>query len=136
MKSKFYLLLFIALFGINKLNAQSNWVTFTKATPEEPTVTLQQSNISAVIFNVETSGMFAEDISKNGAVYQRLKLPKQTQTIVEGEPELPIIRQMIAIPECNDVNISINTNTPTVFDNYTVYPSTSEVCLTNKKQRC
>lgn len=66
MKRKFLLVLFFTLIGLCNTNAQENWVTFTKATPEEPTVTLQQSNTSAVVFNVQTPGMFATQIANGG----------------------------------------------------------------------
>ncbi len=66
MKRKFLLVLFIAIAGLCNTIAQENWVTFTKTTPEEPTVTLQQSNTSAVVFNVQTPGMYATEAINGG----------------------------------------------------------------------
>ncbi len=66
MKRKILLVLFIAIAGVCNTIAQENWVTFTKATPEEPTVTLQQSNTTAVIFNVQTPGMHVTEITNEG----------------------------------------------------------------------
>ena len=66
MKRKILLVLFIAIAGVCNTMAQENWVTFTKATPEEPTVTLQQSNTTAVVFNVETPGMYATEVTNGG----------------------------------------------------------------------
>jgi hypothetical protein len=119
MRKRFYLFLFVALLSINKLHAQSNWVTFTKATPEAPEITLLQSNTSAVIFRAQTSGMFSEDINENGTMYQRINLPKQSAKNNEGLPEIPIIRKLIAIPECSDITLTVNTNSPLgIVSNY------------------
>lgn len=123
MKTKIYIFLFIAFTGINGLNAQNQWISFTKETPEEPTVTLQQSNTSAVIFNVQTPGMYSEDITVDENLYQRLQLPGQRRTRAEGEPEMPFIRQLIAVPECEDITITVQTNSPMFFENYMVYPA-------------
>lgn len=123
MKNKILLILFITITGICNSNAQENWVTFNKTTPEEPTVTLIQSNTSAVVFNVQTPGMYSAEITTGGGVYQRLRLPGQINTTTEGYPEIPAIRQLIAIPQCDEVNITLQTNSPVYFTNYTVYPA-------------
>jgi hypothetical protein len=94
MKLKSIFVLFIIFSALNNIDAQSNWVTFTKATPEEPTVTLLQSNTSAVIFKTETPGMFVEDINNDGIVYKRLQIPKQFTSDKEGYPELPVIKKI------------------------------------------
>ncbi len=62
MKRKILLVLFIAITALCNTNAQENWVTFTKATPEEPTVELQQSNTAAVVFSVQTPGMYSKEV--------------------------------------------------------------------------
>jgi hypothetical protein len=66
MKRKILLVLFFAITGICNSNAQESWVTFTKATPEEPTVTLMQSNISSIIFSVQTPGMYTTEFTTGG----------------------------------------------------------------------
>lgn len=123
MKRKILLVLFMAIAGVCNTIAQENWVTFTKASPEEPTVTLQQSNTTAVVFNVETPGMYVTEVTNGGGEYQRIRLPKQIRTTNEGHPEIPVIRQLIAIPECDEVNNTFQTNSPVYFEDYTVYPS-------------
>ncbi len=72
MKRKILLVLFIAVTGLCNTIAQENWVSFTKATPEEPTVALQQSNTSAVVFNVQTPGMYATEITNGGVIISDL----------------------------------------------------------------
>jgi len=123
MKQKNMIVLFAILFVFNITNAQSNWVTFTKAIPEEPTITLLKSDTTAVIFRSETPGMYSEEINENSTVYQRLEFPDQIRTSIAGEPELPVIKQLIAVPDCDEISLSIQTNAPMTFDNYTVYPA-------------
>jgi len=36
---------------------------------------------------------------------------------------LPFIRQLIAIPECDDVSLSVNITGQTSFSNYNIYPA-------------
>nr|NQU93658.1 hypothetical protein [Bacteroidota bacterium] len=41
-----------------------------------------------------------------------------------GNPELPYIRQLIAIPECDDIILNANITGQTDFDDYNIYPAT------------
>ncbi len=68
MKRKILLVLFFAITGIYNSNAQESWVAFSKATPEEPTVTLIQSNTSSVLFSVQTPGMYSTEITTGGVL--------------------------------------------------------------------
>ena len=62
MKTIISLLLLLTLISLSSADAQNSWVAFTKDTPEEPTVTLLQSNTSSVVFSIQTPGMYANEI--------------------------------------------------------------------------
>jgi len=105
------------------MNFAQDWVTFTKSNPEPPIINLIQSNNQQVGFNVEVCGMFKNDLTEEGEPFQRIEIPGAGKTMETGSPELPYIRQLIAIPECDDVNISVNISSQTNFNNYNIYPA-------------
>lgn len=123
MKKSIILILLATLWGFSTVSAQKQWVSFTKTTPEEPTITLQQSSTSAVVYNVQTPGMYSTTVNSGGGVYQRISLPGQTQISRTGSPEIPAIKQLVAIPEGADIFLSIQTNTPVYHNNYMVFPA-------------
>ncbi|MCD6111845.1 MAG: hypothetical protein J7J86_01105 [Bacteroidales bacterium] len=100
-----------------------NWVTFTKSTPEEPVINLTQSNNQEVSFTVEICGMYKNNITFENEAFQRIDIPNEAKTKQIGNPELPYIRQLIAIPECDNVVLNVNITGQTDFNNYNIYPA-------------
>jgi len=99
------------------------WVTFTKSTPEAPVINLIGSGNQQVVLTVEVCGMFKQVLTEQGETFQRIEIPGAGKSMEPGKPELPYIRQLIAIPECNDVILTVNITGQTSFSNYNVYPS-------------
>jgi hypothetical protein len=75
-----------------------------------------------VSFSVEVYGMYSENITEQGTTYQRINIPGSGKTVITGEPEMPIIRQLIAIPECDDVTLTIAVMGQMSMNNYYIYP--------------
>ena len=123
MNTKINLLTALLVFILKTGFSQGDWVSFTKTNPEEPIISLVQSNTQSVEFSVEIPGMFSLDKSVEGTTYQRISLMEQSVIQSIGEPELPVIRQLIAIPECTNVDLTISSQTPISFNNYMVYPA-------------
>ncbi len=99
-----------------------DWVSFTKTTPEVPNVSLTASDNQAVSFTVEVCGMYKQVITEGSETFQRVSIPSSGTLTISGEPELPVIRQLVAIPECSDVILSVNITGQTTFSNYNIYP--------------
>ena len=109
------------LFG-SILPAQ-DWVMFTQSTPQSPIIDLIQSDNQQVEFTVEVCGMFKTDLTEEGESFQRIEIPGAGKTDETGEPELPYIRQLIAIPECEGVVLTVNIIGHTDFNDYNIFPA-------------
>lgn len=94
-----------------------DWVSFTKSTPESPIFNLTRSDNQQVKFTLEVCGMFKNDLSAQGESFKRVEIPGSRKLMEAGEPELPVIRQLIAIPECTDVTLTVNITGQTAFTN-------------------
>lgn len=117
------ILLLVLCFFIVTIVYTQEWVTFTKTTPEQPIIELIASGNQQVEFDVEVCGMYKTDIAEEGEPFQRIEVPGAGKTSETGSPELPYIRQLIAIPECEDVVLTVNITGQTDFSNYNVYPA-------------
>ena len=100
-----------------------DWVIFTQSNPEAPIINLTQSDNTQVEFTVEVCGMYKNDITEESENFQRIDIPGAGKTKLTGEPELPYIRQLIAIPECDSVVLTVNITGQTDFSNYNIYPA-------------
>ena len=67
--------------------------------------------------------MYKTDIPENGTNYQRISIPGNMVSNDAGEPELPIVRKLIAIPECDNVSLTANVTSQNTYSNYLIYPS-------------
>lgn len=121
MRKSILLLALCCLFG--SIGYTQQWVTFTKSTPEPPIINLIESNNQQVEFNVEVCGMYKNDITEEGEPFQRIEIPNAGKTSETGSPELTYIRQLIAIPECDDIILTVNITCQTDFSNYNIYPA-------------
>ena len=99
------------------------WINFTKTQPEAPIINIVQSNNQYVEFNVEVCGMYKNNLNADGEDFIRIEIPGAGRSLETGEPELPYIRQLIAIPECDDVIFNVSVTGQTDFDNFNIYPA-------------
>lgn len=105
------------------VSSQNIWVPFTSPTPQPASITLVESDNISVEFNAEIFGMYQLDTTVLSTDFQRISTPSGSVTIMVGHPEIPIIRQLIAIPHCDDVTLTVNVTETTSFSNYFVYPA-------------
>jgi hypothetical protein len=123
MKNKISIVVLLCLAG--KMIMAQEWVTFTKSTPESPIIILIQSNNQQVEFTAEVCGIFKQNLVQQSEIFQRIEIPGAGKSMETGEPELPYIRQLIAIPECDDVLLSVNITGQLYLNNYNIYPAPS-----------
>lgn len=87
-----------------------------------PSVALQLSNSSAVSFSLQVKGMLVTEKIVDKTIYNRLSIPDGENIKEGGSPELPLITTLIAIPDCDDVILSITPSGRREFSNYNVSP--------------
>lgn len=115
----FYLTFIITL----QTFAQSKWVPFLQPTYTKPVTNLTASNNGNVSFNVQINGMQTSDQKVVTTVYQSLSIPDGELMIKEGSPQIPMMTKLIAIPDCDNVSISVTPSNQLNFANYNVLPA-------------
>jgi len=102
---------FYILFMVNIMTTQlfsQNWVPFLNQENSPPTISLLQSNNSKVNSKVITNGMFVTEKLYKGISYHRIRIPDCENIVDQGLPEMPIVSQLIAIPDCERINLEID----------------------------
>ncbi|MBM3405184.1 MAG: hypothetical protein FJY10_09890 [Bacteroidetes bacterium] len=102
---------------------QGTWLGFTQPDPRDVSVTLHSSSSTSVTFTVEIPGMYVYDTIVSGSTYKRLSLPGGTRTAEPGYPEIPYYSKLVAIPECQDINLLVTPSQTTSYSNFLVYPA-------------
>ena len=96
-------------FGSTSLWAGSNpkWIRFTPGTETIPQIDVLESNFEQVIFDVQIFGMWSEEVTTKGGIFDQLSIPECGVTNVIGEPNLPVIRKMVQIPYGAEVSVEM-----------------------------
>jgi tetratricopeptide (TPR) repeat protein len=108
----------------------ASWVAF-RSGDDQLHINLTQSNNSGVCFTVSLNGMDCEQVNHNGVTYDRISVPETSGYGIMGSPAIPRISKLIAIPECQDVVLTVSSNTPAVMNNYNLYPNPQFVINTD-----
>jgi len=103
--------------------ANAEWVTFSSDTPGSPTVEVLSSNSSSTVVRIVIPGMNTKEKIVDGTTYKELRFPDRGTMLDIGEPELPAVREFIAIPATSDVTVSIIDSSEVIgLSDYKVYP--------------
>ena len=102
--------------------AQKSWIGFTSDSPQQPRVKIEDQNTDRVILDISISGMYVTDITAEGKSFKRLELVEDNTTQEIGKPELPMLNQVIGIPDNKMVKVTVLSKQTTLLDNFIIYP--------------
>lgn len=103
--------------------SQETWLPFLEQTKTAPTVNVSSSNNNTVSFSVQINGMSVSQKIVDSTTYQSITIPGEGLTRIAGSPEVPVITKLVAIPDCDNVTISISPSGQLEFSNYYVIPA-------------
>jgi hypothetical protein len=103
------LLVFCFSFSSTPLRAESTpqWIGFVTGSDKIPQLNVLESNFQQVVFDIRVSGIWSEEMTTKGGVFNRLEIPECGITNVIGEPNLPVLRKMVQIPFGADVSVEV-----------------------------
>jgi hypothetical protein len=95
--------------GATLLQADSNqeWIELTPGMDKTARISVLESDFQQVVLEVEIPGIWSEEVSTKGGVFNRLSIPDYGVTNVVGEPNLPVIRKMVQIPYGAEVSVEV-----------------------------
>jgi len=100
---------FLLALGSSNLQAESepSWIQLSPGEAKVPDISLTESNFNQVVFEVNISGMWSEEVGTKGGVFNQLIIPECGITSVIGEPRLPMISKMVQIPYGAEVEVEV-----------------------------
>jgi len=108
------------------------WVSFFGSSPgEEPILNVIESSSERIVIDVTLQGFWITDIMIDLDTYQEITIPGYSTTMDIGEPAIPIIRFLIAIPEHCDIDTTYTINDQIKLEDYSITvfeePSTDNI---------
>lgn len=100
------------------------WVQIDESLPglEPPNYEISASALSSISLSVATGGFEVKARYHSGDKFQRLSLLGESFTSEVGKPELPVVRVMLAIPDCESYSLQVELGDSTDYSGATVWP--------------
>jgi len=118
---KFTILLTL-LVAFSAVFAQKSWVSFTSEQPEQAAISILQSDRAGLTFEVTVPGMFSEELTENEMTFQRISLIDGMTNKNIGRPELPMLNEIIGLPDNMVISYTISEIETTKLTGYNIYP--------------
>jgi len=97
------------------------WVSFYGSDPgEEPILNVLESSSGRTVIDVILPGFWITDIEIDEDIYQKITIPGHSTTMDIGEPAIPVIRSLIAIPENCDIDTTYTINDQITLEDYSI----------------
>ncbi len=117
-----FTILLTLVVAFSSVFAQKSWVSFTSEQPEQTAITILQSDRAGMTFEVTVPGMFSEELTENEMNFQRISLIDGMTNKNVGRPELPMLHELIGIPDNMVVSYTISEIETTKLTGYNIYP--------------
>jgi len=108
----------VAILFINTIFSQ-DWVEFTASETTVPSYDLSKSLDTIVEFVLLVPGMFSTAIDS----FNRVQIKEHLKLDSVGYPEIPVVSYLVAIPECDSVNLEITLLDSIKIDDIFIYPA-------------
>jgi len=122
---KFITVIFMFILGLIQVNAE--WLDFEKGLGETVEFKEVFKNSEILDYSIIIPGVSMEDKCENGN-FKIFKLPGYNFIDKEeGLPKVPVISELIAIPNCENVTIEVTPLSHIEYNGYVIYPQEKNV---------
>ena len=100
------------------------WIPFEEnAKPSIPQTGMKEETTSSLMLNLDIPGMFVNAVKESGITYHRLTIPGRARKDDIGEPEVPVLGQILEVPFGVNFDLEIYKSKSITLRNYNVYPA-------------
>jgi hypothetical protein len=111
---------FVIVLAFFPVTMQAEWIPILKNTgaPSQPEVSLISDHADGTVIRIELSGFELQEFISNGRTFQSIDLLTDIFTTSPGNPEIPFVAKVLAIPDMAGVSLEIaETGEQLIFEN-------------------
>lgn len=91
--------------------------------PSPPSVEFPTADVGSVRLVARFPGFQSEPVHWDNVTYDKLSMPSLPTLAIAGRPEIPVLRAMIAVPDCYEYRLDIITSDPITVGGARVAPA-------------
>jgi len=126
MTHRFIFAVLLGLFALSPVSAEWISVGNLRSYEEAPLLDVPFSDPSHTRVELAVPGISVETITRREGTFHKISMPETGFTTEIGDPELPQVTTLIAIPDQGDVELRVTPGDYTVLPNINVYPAQPE----------
>ncbi|MBN1164096.1 MAG: T9SS type A sorting domain-containing protein [Candidatus Krumholzibacteriota bacterium] len=105
------------------LLAGEGWQTRIEVDKQAPVSKVLVSNSALFTLHVKSRGFEHETVESEGIVYSRLKIQGSPYLRVSGKPQIPYVRKLVAVPECEGFDLKVSIKESEKLSGINIYPA-------------
>jgi hypothetical protein len=115
---------FASLSAAQETGLPEGWVSFDDITQTAtaPALQIVSSDLSELVLTVTTPGVVSAAVNEDDVEYRKLEFPGYYHSTEVGYPLLPAVRQLIAVPEGCEVEVSVSLGNAVHYHGSVLYP--------------
>jgi hypothetical protein len=104
--------------------SSEDWLTLLAgdADGSRPRVYVAESSLNRISLDMELPGVFVQGVTEGNQQFDAVRLPGYGHTYDTGRPELPVIREGVALPVFKGVTLQVSVHDSVVLEGYNVVP--------------
>ncbi len=119
---KYFCFITVLIFCI-VVNSTAQWLPLEGIQKKErPKIKVLSSDNTGILIGINLPGIETAKITAKGTEYDLLRLPEYFTTLEIGKPQLPAIRELLAIGAFKNYKFSVVDSSVTILKGYNVYP--------------
>jgi hypothetical protein len=102
----------------------TGWVAVNEASPwsESPEPEILASVLDSISLTVDVPGFEVETVYHGSDEFKKLTFLGESFTSETGKPEIPVVRMMLAIADCDSYSLTVELGDSTEFSDATIWP--------------
>lgn len=119
------IMVILLLLTFKSAYSQGKWIALEDSTNSQRVVTVDNliSSTDSITFRLSYSGFYTDSIVQDDTLYRILNLSGEYSMMQPGNPGLPLIRKLLALPECTAINVELTFDSLIVLNNYLISPA-------------
>jgi len=123
MKKLNLLLIILVFLAMQDTLAQGSWISLNGQKEQYPHVEVEKQDMTGMTLTISVPGLYSNDVLHNGVTYQELRFEAWQTLHQVGFPELPVISELIALPDNKLLKVEVLETESVILENILVYPS-------------
>jgi|GEM_PF-1177975 len=120
---KKYIICIFIIFFLSVPSLFAQWISLDGTNKvNKPNIKVLNSDYSSLLIEISLPGIEITKRTEDSQTFDELRFPEYYTTLEVGKPQLPVIRELLGVPDFSDYKFSIIDSSVILLTNYNIFP--------------